>query len=569
MSIVDLWRAAGDGHLGPFDTPPGSGYPCPPVAKACPICGSEGPEDRCPEHGRLRTSEPTLNEKTVIGRLLGGRYKILELLGAGAMGSVYRAEQTTLGTDVAVKILWAANAQDEALTKRFQREAVATSRLRHPNTIQVFDFGQDESGILYLCMDYLRGQPLSDLIAAEAPLTPIRAGWIISQVLKSLAEAHQQTLVHRDIKPENIFLAEVPGEKDYVKVLDFGISKALTGDAAMAEDLTKVGTVFGTPKYLPPESAKGQPADARSDLYSLGIIHYELLTGAPPFVSESTFGYLNMHVTEPPPPLSRRAPAVDEHPGLEQLVMDALAKDPDDRPASAEEYYARLLKVVPGLGSAGLAITEEIRTHSELAIPGPVAGMAGATLAMPSDAAAVATPPTYGEDRRRVPVVPIAIALVVLLAAGVGIVILGSGPDEDPGPGVAASAAEPKGRPAKVPLEPAPAVARDPLVSFTSKPAGARIVLGDLDLGETPQEVEISRKYDGASVELKKRGYRTFKTKLELTKGGEPLVSASVTARLKRRALAPTAGGGANPYKRLGGGAAGGDSPYTRLRGSD
>ena len=246
---------------------------------------------------------------------------------------------------------------DADLIERFRREAQTTSRLKHPNTVRVFDFGQLPDGQLYLVMEFLDGRTLSQLLRDEAPVEYERVVKIALQVLKSLSEAHSKSLVHRDLKPDNIFVQDIHGEPDFVRVLDFGIAKSLEPDQG---DITSTGAVLGTPKYMSPEQARGESIDARSDLYSLAVILYEAMTGGPPFLAETPLAMILKRVTEEPPRvherIARAAPV-----GVCDVIFRAMARDPDARFSSADDMAAALEEALgTPLISPGDAMVEAV-----------------------------------------------------------------------------------------------------------------------------------------------------------------------------------------------------------------
>jgi serine/threonine-protein kinase len=280
---------------------------------------------------------------SLIGATLAGRYRVEARVGSGAMGAVYRAEHAVLGRRVALKILNRDRLVGGDTVQRFRREAQALSALHHPNTVRVFDFGASDEGMLYLAMELLEGEALTDRIVREGPLPVQEAIDIIQQVLRSIGEAHAQGLVHRDLKPDNVFLARVQhAPTPIVKVLDFGIAKAIEGERAIDQFETLDGTVFGTPRYMSPEQAAGKPLDLRSDLYSVGIMLYELLSGHPPFVDNDAVVVMARHIREEPAPVCRAAPTRPIPPCLEVCLSQALAKRPAARFQTAEAFESAL-----------------------------------------------------------------------------------------------------------------------------------------------------------------------------------------------------------------------------------
>ena len=276
-------------------------------------------------------AEPSLPKKRrdpMIGRVIGGRYEVQSLLGKGGMGAVYKAWQPAVQRLIALKVLLSEFAENETVIKRFHQEALAASRLKHPNTISVYDFGQTEDGILYISMEYLRGESLSQALSGGQIMSPKRAIHIMRQCCKSLSEAHSAGIIHRDIKPDNIFLTDV--ERDYVKVLDFGVAK-LKEFEGKEGTLTQAGMIFGTPKYMSPEQARSGKLDPRSDVYALGVVLYEMLIGQPPFVSDNPLSILIAHVNEQPRPFIEIQPDHTIPAPLEAIVFKALQKNRENR----------------------------------------------------------------------------------------------------------------------------------------------------------------------------------------------------------------------------------------------
>jgi serine/threonine-protein kinase len=278
-----------------------------------------------------------------IGRTLAQKYEVEALIGEGGMGKVYRARQIALDKLVVLKVLRHTLLGDDRTVARFKREAKAASRLNHPNSIGILDFGQAEDGALFIAMEFVPGQDLHTVLSKDGPLPESRVVRIISQVLSALYDAHAAGVIHRDLKPENIMVEQRRHEPDFVKVLDFGIAKIQDGEDGPT--LTRTGFVCGTPEYMSPEQARGATLDHRSDLYAVGVIIYQLLTGRLPFESDSAVGYATKHLTEEPLPPSRKRPDIRISPAMERLVMRTLSKSPDDRPQDAESFKAELLAV--------------------------------------------------------------------------------------------------------------------------------------------------------------------------------------------------------------------------------
>jgi eukaryotic-like serine/threonine-protein kinase len=352
------------------------------------------------------------------GSLVDNRYKIISRLGAGGMADVFLAEDEQLGRKVALKLLYQRFAEDPGFVERFRREAQAAAGLQHPNVVSVYDRGSYD-GTYYIAMEYLPGRSLKQLIRAEAPLDPVRAIDIALQILKAARFAHRRGVIHRDLKPHNVIV----DDQDNAKVTDFGIARA------GASDMTETGSIMGTAQYLSPEQAQGHAVSAGSDLYSIGVVLYEMLTGRVPFDAESAVTIALKHVSEAPPPMTVINPSVP--PELEQVVMWALNKNPVDRPANADQF-------ITALEQARTAILSGERGERTAALP----ALAGVAASRYAAAAAVTNPPaapaprqpTYydgsyevldavptGEPPERRRLWPWLLALLVLLLIGGGV----------------------------------------------------------------------------------------------------------------------------------------------------
>jgi serine/threonine-protein kinase len=312
----------------------------------CPSCGADAGEVSkfCPSCGGTIVRAAEADD--YIGRVIASRYRVEQLIGEGGMGKVYRAIQMSLDKPVVLKVLRKSLLSDERTVARFQREAKAASRLNHPNSISVLEFGRvDADGALFIAMEFISGRDLHQILSKEWPLPEARVVRIVSQVLSALADAHGAGVIHRDLKPENIMVEQRRGEADFVKVLDFGIAKITDSTGEEGPALTRAGFVCGTPEYMSPEQARGGTLDHRSDLYAVGVILYQLTTGLLPFESDSAVGFATKHLTEEPPAPSRRRPDAKISPGMERLILRALSKDPNDRPNDAEGFKAELVAV--------------------------------------------------------------------------------------------------------------------------------------------------------------------------------------------------------------------------------
>ncbi len=320
--------------------------------KTCPVCGAENDTSArfCLECGELFddvVAEPT---DPWLGRMVAGRFRIIRKLGDGGMGEVYLAEQLPMGREIALKVLRQHLADDPQAVERFKREAQAASQLAHQHTIVVYDFGQDDDGTLFLAMEFLKGQPL-DEVMAEGPMPPDRAAKILAHVCGSLEEAHERGMVHRDLKPENIFLTERGREQDYVKVLDFGIAKVTQSSKGdKLESITRAGAIFGTPQYMSPEQIRGDELDARSDVYALGVILYEMISDQLPFEARTVMELLTQHLNAAPAPIVRLpSPNDSALAALEAAALRALSKDPAQRQPSARAFLEDIMAAMPNL----------------------------------------------------------------------------------------------------------------------------------------------------------------------------------------------------------------------------
>lgn len=317
-----------------------------------PPLGDEGP-------GQTKARDP------LIGVILAGKYEIGELLGKGAMGRVYRARQIGLDKHVAIKVLHRHLTGDARITRRFHREARAASRLAHPNSMQILDFGATEDGVLYIAMELLDGEDLQTIIDHDFPFSPRRVGALIVPVLRALEEAHRAGIIHRDLKPENVIVIADRSGQEHVKVCDFGIAKILDGEEG--QSITIDGFVCGTPQYMAPEQARGDEIDHRSDIYAMGVVLYQMLCGTVPFSSENTLKTITQHVMDAPITPQRRRRDLEIPPGLEAVCLRALTKDPAERWQSASAMADALEAAVSALGK------EADRTPVSIPPPEPAA----------------------------------------------------------------------------------------------------------------------------------------------------------------------------------------------------
>jgi serine/threonine-protein kinase len=324
-------------------------------------------------------------------RVLAGRYELDAVLGQGGMARVFRGKDSVLNRTVAIKVLSPQFAGDDQFVARFRREAQAAAALNHPNIVSVYDTGS-QGDVHFIVMEYVEGRTLRDVIRQEGPLLPERAAEIAEEVARGLSAAHQAGLVHRDVKPGNIMITR-EGE---VKVMDFGIARTSTGDT-----LTQTAAILGTASYLSPEQAQGEPVDARSDIYSLGCVLYEMVTGRAPFTGDSPVTIAYQHVREQPVPPRQINPDMPQ--GLEAVVMKAMAKNPENRYGSADELRADLQRVRQGMPIAAPPVMAD--------------STAVLTQAQPADGTAVMTGPPPDEPERRSRTWLVVLLVLLVLAA--------------------------------------------------------------------------------------------------------------------------------------------------------
>ncbi len=520
----------------------------------------------------------------LLGKVLNERFKILEALGSGGMGRVYKAIQAPLDRPVALKILNPQYGQDKdpGFQRRFFLEASVTARLRHPNTVTVIDYGKAEDGIYYIAMEYLEGQTLSQLLTQAGPLPWPRALSIAQQVARSLREAHKIGLIHRDLKPANVMILNQETDHDVVKVLDFGLVKSFMPDGGQFPadvSLTQAGVILGSPQYMAPEQARNI-SDPRSDVYSLGVVLYQMLLGRPPFLAEQSIDIIVKHLNEPPPAFSALWPTHAIPPEVEALVMKCLAKQPADRFNSMDEVLDSMRRATALAGISG--VFSGPRSFIAPVGSGPHTGPIAppGSTPSPSGASTVALDISVEEPeaRKRRNSLPIALfGGSVLIGVSVALVLALRTPTPTPPPVLptppqhavtAPTPPPPAPSPAPealgmdltvdelaVPLKPVPEPVEPPptLVRFliASEPSGAKVTYDGRSLGETPVELEVLADAEGqahAELTFELAGY----SRATITAEGEG-PEVRFTHKLKKRSSRPKPSPGSSGYK---------DDPY-------
>jgi eukaryotic-like serine/threonine-protein kinase len=464
-----------------------------------------------------------------LGSTLVGRYRLDKLVGKGGMGRVYRATQFPLNRPVAVKILNPEFQQkDPQFVRRFFLEAASSARLTHPNTITVFDYGEAESGELFIAMEYLKGRPLSKVITAEGPFPAERVLHIAMQICRALREAHSKGIIHRDLKPGNILLLEEGDDADFVKVLDFGLVKLftpldlgrnnsavepITPSPHVEADLTKAGMFLGSPKYMSPEQIQAVPLDPRTDVYSLGVLMYQMVSGKPPFTGATSVEVIYKHVNHPVPPIAELVPGLVVAHELEAAIRKCLSKNREERFESMAELLVRLKDVrrlVTGVSNAsesGLAL--RLRSQ-DVSVSGPAEESSLSSSIRPQTrprATSLAPEAAFADEGvhedgnptnsfmqqarkaqgsgvRLSRIAPMLAGSALILVLGVLAYVM-SRPPPQPVPPIGEQ-------------EPGELKAR---VRFTSAPAGAEVFQDGVSLGHTPLTVNLPRAQTGEAPE--------------------------------------------------------------------
>ena len=527
----------------------------------------------------------------LIGRMINDRYKVMEQIGHGGMGKVYKALQSPLDRVIALKVLGAGHDRDPNFYKRFALEASVTAKLTHPNTITLYDYGRSEDGVFFIAMEYLAGRTLSAAMQQDGPLTQERVIHVAQQICRSLREAHALGIIHRDLKPANVMLLRQHDDHDFVKVLDFGLVKFFSGDAADNE-ITNAGTFMGSPHYIAPEQARNQSPDQRCDIYSLGVLLYHMLTGKVPFTAQAPVDIILKHLHETPTPLRQVRPDLNIDPQLEAIVLKCMAKLREERFQSMDELLAQLKIVRTQLtGISGphsmpphaLNTEDGLRPVSLHDLQTPQPGLRTPSRPMPElrltpaaglQHVAVPPPPPADDDSgaqpaqpRRAPVstpsfggivgekkpalrasVAVPVALVLVAAVSVFLWLRGSA-SQPAAPAPSLAVASPAAAPAAAaaaaatPAPAAPAAyptanAGTTLVTVTSAPSGAEVRdVDDRLLGTTPFDLRVPTA-KGLNLTLKHEGYKPLVLKKALS--GERMALAGTMKRDPRADLPPS-----------------------------
>jgi serine/threonine-protein kinase len=489
---------------------------------------------------------PAAEADPLIGRTVNDRYRIVEAIGQGGMGRVYKALQSPLDRVVALKILGAGHDRDPNFYKRFFLEASVTAKLTHPNTITLYDYGRTEDGIFFIAMEFLDGRTLSQVMRQEGPLAQERVVHVAQQICRSLREAHGLGIIHRDLKPANVMLLRQQDDHDFVKVLDFGLVKFFHGENPDG-DITNAGTFMGSPHYIAPEQARNQGPDQRCDLYSLGVLLYQMLTGKVPFTAESPVDIILKHLHEAPVPPRQLRPDLAIDAPLEAIVLRCMAKDRADRFQSMDELLGALKAVrqeltgAAGSRSAPLPVTpDSLRPLPVQTPPLPMTPGAGSRAVRPPPLPADALEERarwhrftgMGEPTWSGRSIWFATTAAVLAAAAL-VVWMGSGRRRPPRPTVTVEQGAPVVVGTSGPAAPTayqPASAGLTVVTLTSAPSGAEV--NDADgraLGRTPMDLPVST---GRPLQLvlKLEGFKPFPVARTSLSGDR----IAITATLKK-----------------------------------
>ena len=475
-----------------------------------------------------QASVENIRTDPLIGQVLDGRYLVESVLGEGGMGIVYKAVHTTLRKPLAIKVLRPEVSKNEQIVMRFKQEAQSASQIGNQHIIDISDFGELGDGSTYFVMEFLNGKSLTTAMEQGKIDTP-RTIRIAKQLCRALGAAHEHGIVHRDMKPDNVQLAERGADKDFVKVLDFGIAKV----GGSTSKLTQAGQVFGTPHYMSPEQCAGTTVDHRTDLYAVGVILYEMATGPVPFDADNLMGILTKHLYENPIPPHELPPPVDVPPALEAVILKCLSKKPEQRYQSMHELMTDLEAVEQGLTPQAVVDHVQRATHATPTNP-PSKDSSGRLTV--GQGASVAS---------KRPVALYAIAALAVLGIGAGVVMSMSPAEPKPDANLVKPADPTPVAPIPEPPAPTPAPKLDPepsapspaltQVVITSEPAGAELYRGDSLLGNTPFTLARPKDADQLELEVRASGYSSRKISITSLTQGELKVTLSTARRSSPR----------------------------------
>ncbi|HKQ68575.1 MAG TPA: serine/threonine-protein kinase [Polyangiaceae bacterium] len=521
--------------------PISTGTPCPAVIKA----------DKTLFCVSLRAPSPLVSHPPAAstvgcytGTTLDGRYVVENILGEGGMGIVYLARHKVIGKKVAVKVLRTDFAHDREIAERFLQEARAASSIGSPHIVDIADFGELDDGSTYIVMELLDGVSLSKLANAKKRLPLHRIIGIGRQIADGLAAAHARGIVHRDLKPENVFLVRRGSDPDFVKILDFGIAK-VTKDATSKE--TRAGMLFGTPHYMSPEQAAGTPVDGRTDVYALGVILYELVSGRVPFDGDNMIAILTQHLLKNPIPLRTLVPDAGVPPALEAIILKAMSKQADQRYPTMEAMSVDLDKLLRK--ETPVALTEMVFRAASMFPPDVLLQRSAPAPVDPSPGRAA--PPRVPMRQPRTPWGMYAGMTAILMCCGLvlGVFLQASSSTAQVTNSVVSAAAAPS---TEKPKE-EPVVPRSSFVLLATDPPDAHVFRAGIDLGTTPMTLEVPRAGE-IVVEVRRSGYRARFVTLDgsesktVIKLSAPERSAPVKVIPKKRAANDHAGEIINPW---------------------
>ncbi len=502
---------ADDGRIHGETQGPGGGS----AEAYCALCNSSFPTTQitCPVDGSQLVMLPEQRDD-MLGRVLEGRFEIREHIGAGGMGSVYRAFQSSVGRDVAIKVIDATVSRDREAVKRFMREAQLASKLSHANTIVVHDFGQTHDGVVYLVMELIEGKTLRELLTSTGAMPKALLVRLGIQMCDALATAHNMGIVHRDLKPGNVMILDGPAGREQLKVLDFGLAKSL------AQDTTQISSShvrMGTPMYMSPEMIRAEEVDARSDLYALGCTLYEMAAGRPPFLARSAEVLFAQHLEDPPEPLDR----ADLGP-IGACILQLLAKEAVDRPVNAEAVRAVLSGETSDSASTLPAVKRKPHTDSMERLAQAVT--------LDADDTTVPKPAATSQSRRGV------LALAALLAVGGGATLYAlnrGGGDDDAGkrreastPAAAVVDAAPKTAP------PQPTATQMVTLTLRSDPSSQVSVAGKV-VGNTPIVHRVAQSDAQVEVVFRLDGY--ISERRRISPNGNQLIELALKRQPRKR----------------------------------